>query len=147
MPGVTFHQQLVWGRLLGELMAEVLGSRECQPQQIIPVPLHCARLRQRGFNQALELARPIARALALPVNFHSCRRMNNTAMQSLLPFRQRYANVRQAFTVLGEVAEHVAIIDDVMTSGHTVNELSRALRQAGVKRIEVWCCARAGQSH
>ncbi len=143
---LKFHQQLVWGRLLGELMAEALEVRAYRPQQIIPVPLHRARLRQRGFNQALELARPIAKALAVPINFHSCQRTNNTPMQSLLPFNQRYSNVRQAFTILTEVAEHVAIIDDVMTSGHTINELSRALRQAGVKRIEVWCCARAGQS-
>ena len=143
---LKFNGKLVHARLLGTLMAEHLAQRlTLLPERIIPVPLHRARLAERGFNQALELARPIARRLGVALDYTSCERLRATAAQSQLPAAQRRANVRNAFRVNGDIAaRHVAIVDDVVTTGNTVNELARALRKAGVKTVEIWACGRAG---
>ncbi len=128
-------------------MADFLQQRlkdEELPELIIPVPLHRARLRRRGFNQALEIARPVARRLDLKLESRAIRRVRSTSAQMDLPARKRRANIRGAFAVrAGLAATHVALIDDVVTTGATVNELSRVLRRAGVERVEVWVCARA----
>ncbi len=140
---LKFHQKLANARILGELMAQWLEP-EAQPELIIPVPLHPSRLRERGYNQALELARPVGKRLGIPIDTHCCRRSRATTAQAGLNARQRRANLRNAFTVTGKPeANHVVIIDDVITTGHTVGELARTLRRAGVKRIDVWACARA----
>ena len=134
-------------RLLGALMAHHLKKRTPYPQQIIPVPLHHRRYQQRGFNQAIEIARPIAHTLEIPLNLTSCRRHRNTSPQSRLAAKERRHNLKGAFSVIKEPGvEHVAIIDDVVSTGTTVNELARALRRAGVKRIDVWSAARAVRS-
>lgn len=119
------------------------------PQIIIPIPLHPRRLRQRGFNQALEIAKPIAKKFHVPLDTAHCQRVRYTEAQTQIPAEHRGSNVKNAFVVdkkffCGENSNisHVAIMDDVVTTGHTVNELSRALRKAGVKTIDVWCCAR-----
>ncbi len=140
---LKFHQKLANARLLGSLLAQWLRPDEL-PQWIIPVPLHSARLRERGYNQALELARPVARHWNIPIDIRSCRRDTPTAPQTGLNAKQRRANLRGAFSLNRRMdASHVAIVDDVITTGHTVNELARTLRKAGVERIDVWACARA----
>ncbi|MEO6696465.1 MAG: phosphoribosyltransferase family protein, partial [Gammaproteobacteria bacterium] len=106
--------------------------------------LHRARLRQRGFNQSLEIARPLARRLNIPVDYQSCERVRNTSAQSLLPAGERHKNIKGAFRVTHPIAaRHVAIVDDVMTTGHTVQELAATLRKSGVRRVDVWVLARA----
>ena len=118
-------------------------SKKNKPQLIIPVPLHKKRLRERGYNQALELARPIEKRLQIPVDKYSCVRVKQTAAQSLLPFDERQSNVRQAFAIRKPLAvKYVAIFDDILTTGSTVKELSQVLRKAGVTKIDVWCCAK-----
>ncbi len=140
---LKFHQKLANARLLGNLMAHWLRSVE-PPELIIPVPLHPARLRERGYNQALELARPIGKRLGIAIDSRSCRRVVDTAPQTGLSAKQRHTNLRNAFAVTGQLkARHVAILDDVITTGHTVEEMARTLRRAGVARIDVWACARA----
>ncbi len=144
---LKFHQKLVHARLLGTLMARWL-TQPTQPELLVPVPLHPARLRERGFNQALELARPIAKRLKLPIDTQICQRVIATTAQSGLHTEQRRKNVRNAFRVVGDLcAKHVVIIDDVVTTGHTVNEMAQALRQAGAEHIDVWACARASLRH
>jgi ComF family protein len=141
---LKFQAQLHLARALGELLAQHL-KREVQtmPEIIIPVPLHRTRLRERGFNQALEIARPIARSLSIPVDYKSCERVRKTSAQSLLPAAERRKNIKGAFRVTRPMAaRHVAILDDVMTTGHTVQELAATLRKAGVERIDVWVLAR-----
>lgn len=141
-----FHRRLDLVRPLARLMIERLkGDGRAIPQLLVPVPLHPQRLRQRGFNQARELARRIGRELDIPLAAPElCRRSRATATQADLPARQRRRNMRGAFALSGPVpATHVAIIDDVMTTGHTVTEFARTLRRAGVENIEVWVCARA----
>jgi ComF family protein len=129
-------------------MADWLDSVvESVPDQLIPVPLHADRLRERGFNQAVELARPIARHFGLPLNLKGVRRVLPTPPQSDLSRKQRLKNIRGAFEVVQGIAQpvsgHVVIIDDVMTTGSTADELAKVLRRAGAERVEVWVCARA----
>lgn len=141
--GLKFSQQLVNARLLGALMADAISARvEELPDCIIPVPLHHTRLRERGYNQALELARPVAARLGVPLREGLVLRPKHTAAQSSLEKKERNRNIKGAFTVQGELPAHIAIIDDVVTTGSTVNELARVLRKAGAKKVVVWACAR-----
>lgn len=143
---LKFNHQLVYARLLGELLAKQLYAHyqnQPLPTYVIPVPLHNRRLRERGFNQALEIARPIAKKLRIPIASHHCQRILATAPQTLLPATERHNNVKNAFTITHALqAKHIAIIDDVITTGHTITELSQQWHQAGVEQIDVWCCAR-----
>ena len=140
--GLKFHRQLGYAQLLGELLAESLRV-ESLPEVLIPVPLHPERLRERGYNQALELARPIAKRFKIPLDIYSCKRIRSTAHQMHVPAAERHKNVQHAFAINSAFrAKHVALIDDVVTTGHTIAELSRVLRQQGVQQIDVICCAR-----
>jgi len=137
-----FSDQLVFGRLLARLMLQT-GSPQL-PEVLIPVPLHPARLRQRGFNQATELALHLGRQLAVPVAASVLARSRDTPSQSGLDASQRRANLKQAFAMAGELAwGHVALVDDVMTTGSTARCCARVLKAAGVRRVDVWVCARA----
>jgi ComF family protein len=132
------------GRLLGTLLAERLQGRPDKPEAIIPVPLHPGRYRERGFNQALEIARVVSRRLKIPLDLGACRRLRATAAQAQLSAAERRKNLRRAFVARpGLLPRHVAILDDVVTTGTTVNELAKVLRRAGAERIEIWACARA----
>jgi ComF family protein len=137
-----FHRDVASARLLGTLMTRAMVTTGVQG--IVPVPLHPSRLRARGFNQALELARPLARSLGLPLFTNTCRRTLATEPQSLLHARQRQRNVRGAFQVAWpDPPRRLAVVDDVLSTGATVAELTRALQRAGVKEVEVWVLARA----
>jgi ComF family protein len=116
------------------------------PQLLLAVPLHHARLRRRGYNQALELARSLARASGVPLRHDALLRRRSTAAQTELDAIARRRNVHGAFAVREGVAlpAHVAILDDVMTTGATLAECARVLRRAGVQRVDVWALARAG---
>lgn len=144
--GLKFQQQLIYAHILGTLLAEKLNlqyQNEKLPDIIIPVPLHKKRLYESGFNQAIELARPISKKLDIRIDYKRCKRVINTAAQSTLPAQQRSSNVKNAFAVKQNLAnQHIALLDDVMTTGHTLIEMSHALYDVGVKRIDVWCCAR-----
>lgn len=142
--GLKYHGQLHHARLLGELLAARLAPHPTRPECILPVPLHAARLRERGYNQSLELARILARRLEVDLDYRSLQRTRATAPQTGLPLDQRARNVRQAFALApGFSARHVAIVDDVMTSGHTAEAVAKCLRRAGVEEVEVWVVARA----
>lgn len=144
---LKFRGQIQLARLFGELLFTPVTAVS-QAQAILPVPLHPTRLRQRGFNQALEIARPLSRMLRLPLLTDSVYRSRDTQPQSEQSADRRERNIRGAFHLSRPPAcWNVAIIDDVMTSGHTVNEIARLLRAAGVARIEVWCVARAWPHH
>lgn len=143
---LKFKKKLMYARLLGELMAETLSNyytKQTLPECIIPVPLHPKRLRERGFNQSLELARPISKKLGIPIKPRSYKRIRNTLQQSNVPIDQRKKNVKGAFIKdSNEIYRRVAIIDDVVTTGFTVDSLSKILKSEGVTEITVWCCAR-----
>jgi len=143
---LKFHQRLGLARLLGEHLAQRLAAEMTRPDLIIPIPLHGARLRERGYNQALEIARPVARALGVPLDFRSLVRVRATAPQTGMMLVARRKNLRNAFhlrdpaTVHGR---HVALVDDVMTTGSTVQAAAKCLRQAGAETVEIWVVARA----
>ena len=146
LQALKFNARLAPARSMGLLMAQWLAQRaDPPPRRIIPVPLHPARLRQRGFNQSLELARPIARRLGLPLDIHACQRRRDTPPQADLSARQRRGNLKGAFVVTERLAGSVAIVDDVMTTGSTAQEMAVTLLAAGATRVEVWVCARAGR--
>jgi ComF family protein len=138
------------GRLeVGRVLATLLGravqrSGAARPDALVPVPLAGAKLRSRGFNQALELARPVSMALALPIRRDLCGRVRATADQAGLRARERRRNVKGAFAVASTVVpRHVALIDDVLTTGSTCGEIARVLKAAGAGRVDVWVVARA----
>ncbi len=139
-----FQQNLTILKLLANLMAQDL-IMEPRPNVLIPVPLHSKRLRQRGYNQSLELAKIISKQSGIPVNTRACKRIKNTRPQtSLLNAQQREENLAKAFKIKKRLAswQHIVLIDDVMTTGTTVKQLALAFKAAGIARIDVWCCAR-----
>lgn len=143
---LKFHRELGLARLLGERLAVRLAEASTRPDLLVPVPLHAARLRERGYNQALEIARVVARRLAIPLDAHLLVRTRATAPQSDLPIAGRRKNVKGAFAVRGKnclAGQHVALLDDVMTTGNTVHAAARALRKAGAREVDVWVVARA----
>lgn len=141
-----FHADLAAGRVLSALMIERAAiDVPARPELLIPVPLHAARLRERGYNQALELAQPLAHAFAIPLRADLLLRTRATPPQSGLDAKTRGKNLRGAFAVAAEATlpSHVALVDDVMTTGATLRECARVLRAAGVARVDVWALARA----
>lgn len=152
LPRLKFHQDLAAGRSLALAMAPAFAEALAEgppPAALVPLPLHRSRLRARGFDQTLELARPLARALALPLRADLLQRRRATAPQSRLDAAARRRNLRDAFTVVpprfgtgSPLPAHVVLFDDVMTTGATVQSAATALLRAGVKRVDVWVCAR-----
>ncbi|EXJ15880.1 ComF family protein [Imhoffiella purpurea] len=142
--GAKFEGRLDRVRLLGQcLAAEIRELGMPLPEALVPVPLHRRRLRERGYNQALEIARVVGAELRLPVDPYCCDRIAATPPQAGLDERSRRRNLRGAFVAREPFPwSHVAILDDVVTTGSTVAELSRVLRRAGARRIEVWAVAR-----
>lgn len=139
-----FGRDLAAGRVLSTLW-QAEPRTVMLPDLIVPVPLHRSRLRQRGYNQALELARPLAKAFGIPLRYDLLQRLRATAAQTELDAVSRRRNVRGAFALrAGTVLPaHAVILDDVMTTGTTLAECSRVLRGAGVQRVDVWALARA----
>lgn len=143
--GFKYRGALAYGRVLATLLAQHLAIvADPRPQLLIPVPLHLARHRERGFNQSTELARRVGSLLDIRVDENASRRIRATEDQTQLSARARRKNVRRAFALAGTPgADHVAIVDDVLTTGSTVAEIARLLRRSGIGTIQVWAVARA----
>ncbi|AIC09238.1 ComF family protein [Xylella fastidiosa] len=135
-----FHQDLACGHLLAENMA-IAAQHWPRPQALVPVSLHHGRLRTRGYDQALELARHLGNRLQLPC-LPALRRVRATIPQSQLNANKRRSNLHNAFISIHPLPTHVAFVDDVMTTGTTLHAAARALRHTGVTRIDAWICAR-----
>jgi ComF family protein len=110
---------------------------------LVPVPMHRKRLQQRRFNQAAELAKLLSKHIAIPVELTLCQKKINTPTQVSLNSKERRRNLQQAFSANPTRYSHVILIDDLVTTGSTVNELAYVLKKKGVKRVDVWCLARA----
>ena len=138
--GLKFHGDLTLAKLLGQLLAERVPDGN--NTLLVPVPLHPRRLRERGFNQALEIARPLRRRGYI-IDPHCCSRTLHTPPQSSLPAKARRHNLRDAFRVHHQVTgKNIVLIDDVFTTGSTLNTLAACLREAGAAHIEAWVIAR-----
>ena len=143
LAGLKFAAHYKHARLLGMLLAVHLQSRP-KPALLLPMPLHNKRYRQRGFNQSIEIAKTVAKQLHIPLALNLCVRQRDTPGQKHLSAKERRQNIKNAFVVRRPLqGETVAILDDIMTTGSTVQELALALKQAGAGRVEVWVCARA----
>ena len=131
--------------VLAKPLAQLAASHP-KPDLLLPMPLHPSRLRERGFNQSLEIAKPIARWLDIPLAADACRRMRDTATQAGLKWKDRRRNVRGAFACdLDLRGKSVAVLDDVMTTGATLEEISRVLRYCGATTISAWVVARTAK--
>jgi ComF family protein len=143
LPRLKFHGDFAAGRVLAQAMADRVAVLP-RPDAIVPIPLHRTRLRQRGYDQALELAKPLAHALRLPLRADALQRRKTTSAQSRLDAAARQRNLRDAFAGVDRtrLPAYVVLVDDVMTTGATLHAAARALRDAGVERVDAWVCAR-----
>ena len=150
IPAFKYQHKLTYGRLMARLMLQAIvhhyeERNQALPDRVIPLPLHRARQAQRGYNQALGLARPIARQLAVPLDRRNLIRQRATTAQQGLDAQQRRVNLQGAFICRDPAAlegRHIALVDDVVTTGTTVNEASRTLMAAGAASVSIWCIAR-----
>lgn len=142
IPRLKYSGRLAIAPALGECLAASVASGP-RPDCLIPMPLHAKRIRERGFNPATEIARAAAKRLDLPLDTDSCRRIRDTPPQMGLKYDARRRNVRGAFVCSGDVrGRHIALIDDVMTTGTSLDELAKTLKQAGALEVETWVVAR-----
>jgi len=147
---LKFDDSLPESRVLAVLLAERLKQQHSQhalvwPECIVPVPLHQQRYRLRGYNQVMEVGTELSHLLGIPLRSDLVTRVRDTPEQTHLSKRERRKNLRGAFAVTSSVLpKHIAVLDDVITTGSTVHELTRTLRKAGIKQVQVWGVARAG---
>ncbi|BDM25190.1 ComF family protein [Pseudomonas sp. LRP2-20] len=146
------NSQWPLGRLMAEMLCLNLRHRFQEglptPDLLLPVPLARRRLRQRGFNQAGMLGRWLSKALAIECDERLLLRTRETPAQQRLDARGRQRNLRQAFALASEASlkgRHVAVIDDVLTTGATAQAIAQLLRHAGARRIDVYCLARTAK--
>lgn len=146
-----FKHQRQWpvGRLLAQLLGNWLNHRFAEglarPSLLLPVPMGRQRLRQRGYNQAQMLARWLSRQLAIPCADHLLSRTRDTPAQQGLSARARQRNLKAAFSVQPTAAlqgQHLALVDDVLTTGATAQALAALLRAQGAARVDIYCLAR-----
>jgi ComF family protein len=133
---------LAVAHMMGALFARKLHGTP-PPDLIVPMPLHPSRLKERGFNQAVEIGRVLSRRLNIPLDNGLAKRMRATPPQANLAFKERHRNVRGVFSCEPRLAGmRIALLDDVMTTGASLNALAQAAKQTGAARVECWVVAR-----
>jgi ComF family protein len=133
---------LAVSELMGQLLASNLQVASL-PELLIPMPLHPTRLQERGFNQATEIARVVAKTLDIPFSTKLCSRTRPTQPQTGLALKERKRNMRGVFACSQSLAgKHVALLDDVMTTGASLDALARTVKDAGAARVDCWVIAR-----
>jgi ComF family protein len=140
---LKYGSQTVIAGYLADVLADAVAG-EAGPDLILPMPLHPLRLRERGFNQAVLLARQLSQRLGIALDSTACRRVRDTRPQVDLPLGERRRNIRHAFACNADLGgRRVVLVDDVMTSGASLDELARVVVQAGAAEVSVWVVARA----
>lgn len=130
--------------LAGFFAEAMLAGERPAGDLLVPLPLSPRRLAERGFNQAIEIARPLARALRLPLEVEACRRTRDTVPQASLPWKERRSNVRRCFECAADLTgKSIIVVDDVMTTGATLDEFAALLKRHGAARVTNWVVARA----
>jgi len=139
-----YGRRLALARLLGDLLAQrIARDVDADVDAMVPMPLARGRLAERGFNQALEIARVIAARTGVALLPRACRKVTDTPAQAALPWKERARNVRRAFVCDADLeGRRIAVVDDVLTTGATLNELARVLRKAGAVEVRGWIVAR-----
>ncbi|PIE82860.1 MAG: amidophosphoribosyltransferase [Candidatus Contendobacter odensis] len=140
---LKFNRQLSHAHLLGNLFKTALAEHHrTLPDIIVPVPLHPLRLQERGFNQAVELARTTAHHFQIPLLINGLQRTRHTTPQTRLDAKRRRTNLKDAFSATGSFSgTRIALMDDIVTTGSTTSECARALQAAGATDIEIWAIA------
>ena len=146
---LKFDHKLHYAKLFGSLMVNKLQQNMSEPPDLIlPIPLHPKRLRQRGFNQALEIIRGPARKLGIPIDLTSCIRNRHTEPQLALNAAKRKHNLENAFSLTRPLnGETIALFDDVITTGSTMRAVTHILKNGGAKNIQIWALAYTPPHH
>lgn len=140
---LKYQSNLALAPILAQLLIAQIQTQQNKPDLVIPMPLHPLRLRERGFNQAMEIGRFVAKRLDIRLLPDSCQRIKHTQPQTELPWKERQKNIRKAFDCTIDLQDkHIAVIDDVMTTGATLNELAGVLRKHGAAEVSGWVIAR-----
>ncbi|PIR31954.1 MAG: amidophosphoribosyltransferase [Alphaproteobacteria bacterium CG11_big_fil_rev_8_21_14_0_20_44_7] len=144
---LKFHENLGISPILGALLSQRISNAQqfdqlSLPQALVAVPLHKNRLHQRGYNQAELIARYLSKQLQIPLLKNAVIRVLNTHDQATFNLQQRMKNMKGAFKVLKDIPKHIAIVDDVITSGSTCHELSRMLKKSGAEIVDVYAVAK-----
>jgi ComF family protein len=143
---LKFRGQLALAPFLGDLLSNCISSKDVD--YVVPVPLSPERLRSRGYNQALEIARHVAHPAGGRLAPEVCERTRDTPAQTDLPLAERAKNVRGAFHCPRLLAgARIAVLDDVMTTGATLDEMAATLKRAGAARVVNWVVARTFPTH
>lgn len=140
---LKYRENLALAPFFAEMLVEAARDYP-RPDRILPVPMHPSRLKERGFNQAQEIARIVSRKTS--IEMLQCAKTRDTPSQASLPWKARERNVRGAFSCESGISGHVAIVDDVMTTGSTLNELAKTLIGNGASEVSAWVAARAVKS-
>ncbi|MDD4929459.1 MAG: ComF family protein [Gallionella sp.] len=139
---LKYHEQLALGRVFAEKLKACTEPNDL-PDCVIPMPLHPSRLKNRGFNQARLIAAPLAKSLHRPLLDHACHRVRDTPSQTSLPWPERSKNMRGAFSCEMDLSGmRVALVDDVLTTGASLNALADAVKKQGAIEIDAWVVAR-----
>ena len=151
-PVDVMMQRYKYGNMLnlsdtfGEFLAEKIALGALSHNHvdlIIPMPMHPQRLKERGFNQALEIAKVLTKNYKEKLDYRSVERQTLTPPQASLPLKERVKNIKGAFKVNGDFTDkRIAIVDDVMTTGASLNEIATTLKKAGASHVECWVIAR-----
>ncbi len=137
-----YHNALYLKKFLAQLMLTNLRENPFDIECLVPVPMHAARIRQRGFNPAVELSKILAKKCGVPLDLRLCSKTNNTENQANLRYQERVRNLKNCFTTKPNTYRHVTLVDDILTTGSTANELADGLKASGVTQVSVWCLAR-----
>ncbi len=140
-----FQKSFLHCRLLGQLVSHALAKQRTTPwpQSLIPMPLHVRRLRQRGYNQTLEIARTICKNFKMPMEIKSLQRHRYSKPQRELRLKERHSNVQESFSLKNALpSAHLALFDDVSTTGSTLKAAAKALLKTGPLQLEYWCIAK-----
>ncbi len=139
---MKYDEQIFLAAMMAKKLASLI-DRSNLPDCLLAMPLHPARLKSRGFNQAQLIAKPLSKSLGIPLLNQACRRLRDTPSQTSLPYDARTRNMKDAFGCDADFSgKHVALIDDVMTSGASMNALAKAALAKGATRISAWVVAR-----
>jgi len=141
-----YKQALYLRSFMVKLMCDALTITSYTPGCLVPVPMHAKRLKERGFNQAAELTKLLARKMRLTYDLTLCEKTINTVPQVYLNAKQRKRNLHQGFRAYPTAHRHITLIDDLLTTGSTADELALILKKQGVEKVDVWCLARTAQS-
>ncbi|MGA7748648.1 MAG: ComF family protein [Gallionella sp.] len=140
--GMKYGEQLALAHAFAKKLVQRMDNSDL-PDYVIAMPLHPAKLRERGFNQSLLLAATVARELKLELLSNACRRVRDTPPQSALPWKERNKNVRNAFCCdMDLTGKRIALVDDVLTTGASLNALAEAVSKKGAVEISAWVVAR-----